>query len=148
MIGILVDNIANDTFNYCMFRELNRLSKKEQCFVFTNNIEGLPMQNNFAILQQVDALAHQGTLIATNLLNCQVLANSLTAEKKFMYLWSFDWMNFSALEASSLNNMLHNEEIDIITRSKSHEQVVKKMFKAPKGVVYNWRANEILKAIS
>lgn len=148
MIGIVVDNISSDVKNYVMFRELNKLSETHNCFVFTNQIAGLPMNNKFAILQQVEALSHSGVLIATNLMNAQIVRNSLTASKKYFYVYDLDWTKISQFHSKQLTNIFYNDEMELISRSKSHSDILTKLFKKPKSVVYNWNNKELIEAIS
>ena len=147
MLGVIVDTIENNIHTDVMFRELNKISKTEQCFLFTNSTRSMPRKNKFTILQQVEALCHKGTLIATSLLNAQIAKKSLTATNKFIYMHDFDWMNFNAFYASQLQEIILDEEINILSRSNTHYDIMKKLFKEPKGIVYNWRADEILKVI-
>ena len=147
MLGIVVERIQNDHVSYIMFRELNKLADKVPCFVFTNGTVNLPMENKFTILQHVDAMSHKGTLIGTNLLTSQIVAKSMMPKKKFVYLWDLDWSRLSNFNANQLNNIYLNDDIEVITRSKKHQEVFSKMFRKTDKIIYNWRAEELLKVI-
>ena len=82
MIGVVVNHVRNTPVDYIMFRELNKIARKTDCFLFVNQVHGLPMMNNFSILQSVEALSHEGTLIATDITSCQVVKNAMMASKK------------------------------------------------------------------
>ena len=62
-------------------------------------------------------------------------------------MWGFDWMKFDSLNAPQLNVMLHNPEIELLARSESHKNLISKLFKEPKAIVYNWRSDELMRAI-
>lgn len=147
MIGIVVDSIDTDLKSYIMFRELNRLSETQNCFVFTNEIRGLPLQNKFAILQQVQAMSHSGVLIATNIMNAQIVSNSLTPSKKYFYVWDLEWNKLSSFQSKQLTRIFYNDDIELISRSKSHSNILEKLFKKPESIVHNWNHKELLKAV-
>ena len=107
----------------------------------------MPMHNKFTILQTIEAMSHQGTLVSTSLLTSQVVKNSLTAKKKLYYMTDIDWLRINNFSFDQMIGIFHDKEIEIVTRSKSHENIVSKMFKPPVGTVFNWRADEILKVI-
>lgn len=147
MIGIVVDEINNDPKSYVMFRELNKISGRVPCFVFTNGIRGLPMKNEFTILQQIEALSHQGTLIGTSIMSSQIVAKSLTARKKLLYMWDLEWSKLENFHASQVQSLFLNKELDVIARSDKHKEVFSKLYKNTDKVIYNWRAEELLKVI-
>jgi len=138
MIGIIVDEVFGSSQHYFMFKTLNELSATDDCYLFTNKVNSLPMNNKFAIMQQLEALHHPGILISTSLFSTQILANSLTASKKYFYIWQLDWMNMNGLLNKQLDRVLYNDEIELISRSNSHANVLSQICKKPCGVVYNW----------
>ena len=147
MIGVVVDNVINNPQNYVLFRELNKLAQDEDCYLFTNTVQALPMNHNFAILQQVEALKHSGILIGTSMLNAQIVANCLTASKKYFYVWSPEWMNLQKFGSQQLRKMFYNDDVDLLARSTCHWNLLAKMFKEPNGIVYNWNAEQLRSVI-
>jgi hypothetical protein len=147
MIGVIADMIDDDAFSYSLFKSLNKISKSTDCYLFPMNFKKAPIRNEFTILQPVNALHHKGTLISTSLLNTQVLANSLQAKKRFFYFNDLDWRGLGAYHAEQLAFVTQTKDINLISRSNSHDKVISKMFKPTAGVVYNWDADQLLKVI-
>ncbi len=147
MIGVIVDEVYESPQHYFMIKALNQLSKTHDCYLFTNKVNKLLVKNEFAIMQQLEALHHPGILISTSLFSAQVLANSLTASKKFFYLWQMDWINMQGLHSKQLDKILYNEEINIIARSNGHAKALTNICKEPCGIVYNWDAESLEKVI-
>ena len=148
MIGIIVDNVINNPENYVMFRELNKLSEKYDCYLFVNSINGMPIKPRFAILQQIEAMAHKGTLISTSILNTQVVANCLTAKDKFFYVTKPEWKNLNNFGASQLDKMFYNDDVKLIAGSNSYYSLINKLFKRPSGVVIGWDAKQLEKVVN
>lgn len=147
MIGIVVDKIDGSIGNHVMVRELNKLADKVPCFVFTNDVGRLNVKNKFTILQQVEALSHPGTLISTSLITSQVVLNSLTPKKKYLYLQNYEWRNLDRFNALQLHRVFLNDEMDIIVKSDTQKKVFSKLFREPSKVIYNWRADDLIKVI-
>jgi len=147
MIGIIVEDIESTPFMHSMFRELNKLSQDYECYVFANQVKSLPTHNKFCILQQIEALQHQGVLISTSLTTSQILANCLTCINKYYYVYDLEWRNLKAFNEKQLTKIFLNEEINLLTRSESHYKVLSKNFKAPAGIVRNWNHKQIAEYI-
>lgn len=147
MIGIIVDDIESTPFMHTLFRELNKLSENYDCYLFANQVKALPTHNNFCILQQIEALEHQGTLISTSLINTQILANSLTCEEKYYYVYDLDWTRMQNFNSKQLTTIFLNKDINLLARSESHYEVLRKNFKPPKGIIHNWNHQQIAEYI-
>jgi len=147
MIGIVTEEIINNPKFYVMFRELNKLSDQMPVFVFSNGVRQLPIKNKFTILQQIEAMSHQGTLIATDILSSQVVAKSMTPKKKLLYLQDLEWTKLQNFQAQQVSNLFLNTQLEVVVRSEKHKEVVSKLFRPVDKVVYNWRASELLKVI-
>jgi hypothetical protein len=147
MIGIIVDDIESTPFMHTLFRELNKLSETHDCYLFANQVKTLPAHNKFCILQQIEALQHQGKLISTSLINTQILANCLTCEKKYYYVYDLDWMKMQNFNSRQLTTIFLNKDINLLSRSESHYKVLSKNFKAPAGIVHNWNHKQIAEYI-
>jgi len=138
MIGVIVDEVVGSPQNHFMFKALNELSKTQDVYLFTSGLKQLPMENKFAIMQQIEALHHPGILIATSMLSAQVAANCLTATKKYYYIWHFEWMQLQQFGFQQINKIFYHDEMEIIARSKTHYNLFSQLFKQPAGIAYNW----------
>ena len=105
MIGVLVDEVDNSAKNYVIFRELNKIAEKNNCYLFTNSVKQLPIKPRFSIMSSVEALHHNGILIANSIITSQIAINSVTASDKYFYMWELDWMNIKGLKCSQLKNI-------------------------------------------
>ena len=147
MIGVLADKIIGTPQYHFMFKALNELSKTQDVYLFVSEVKQLPRENKFAIMQQVEALHHPGVLIGTSMLNTQIVANCLTATRKFYYISHFEWMYLTKFGAHQLDNIFYNDEIELIAGSTSHANLLSKLFKPPAGIVYNWDKGSLEKVI-
>jgi hypothetical protein len=148
MLGIVTDKISNNSQNYFMFKCLNQLSKDMECSVFTNELESLPMQNEFGIFAQVYALEFSGDLMSTSVFNTQIVANSLMARNKYFYLQNIEWTEIGPFHINQIFRTLFNEEIKIITRGPTHRDVVNKLFQQTDLIVPEWDAEEIKRIVT
>ena len=135
--------MKNTPQDYILFRELNRLAEDQDCYLFANTVQALPMNHRFAIMQQVEALKHPGILIGTSMINAQVVANCLTAKEKYFYVWSPEWASLQEYSAQQLNKIFYNKEISLIARSNGHFKLLSKLFKEPAAVINNWNSKQI-----
>ena len=143
MIGIITNDVSNNPESYLMFKALNEISNDTDCFLFTNIVYALPCPHRFAIMQQVEAMSHRGTLVSTDIINSQILKNNLMAEKKYYYVWGPEWRNLNNFSPNQMTSVFYNDEIELVARSKSHKDMLSKLFKPPKHVMYNWDANQL-----
>lgn len=147
MIGVIVDEVANNTNSYILFRELNKLSENYGCYLFCDEVKSLPIENKFAIMNQVEAMSHSGILFSTSILTTQVLVNNLTASKKFFYVHSLDWMHIKYFGFNQLKKVFCHDEIDLIAKSESHNDILSKLFKKPSHIIYDWDVQKITEVI-
>lgn len=148
MIGVLVDEVDNSAKNYVIFRELNKIAEKNNCYLFTNSVKQLPIKPRFSIMSSVEALHHNGILIANSIITSQIAINSVTASDKYFYMWELDWMNIKGLKCSQLKNIYYNKEINLIARSNYHYDFAKRLVSEPKGIVHNWNAEKMMRLIN
>lgn len=148
MIGVLVDEVKNDVKSYIIFRELNKISEKNNCYLFTNSVKHIPIKPRFSIMSSIEALHHDGILIANSIITSQIAINSITATDKYFYMWDMDWMNIKGLKCAQLKNIYYNKEISLIARSYYHYDFAKKLFAEPKGIVHNWNAEKMMRLIN
>lgn len=147
MIGVILDNINSNPFTYKIIKNLNILSQENDVCVFANNIEQFPIKPLFSIFQYIEALAHKGTLISTSILNSQVAIKSLTAQKKYFYMWTYEWVGINNITAKQIYNILHNPELSLITRDESYKIAFEKLFNKKIDVIHNFDHKELLEVI-
>lgn len=139
MIGILYDNIIRDSRTYHLFKNLNELAKKYSCYLFTNRIHQFPIEPNFPILQQIEAMSHGGILISTSILNTQILANVLTCKRKIFYMYNIELLTLDKFNTNQLTKIFYNDDIDLLIRDDGYREYCIKMFKEPlQDTLLNW----------
>ena len=146
MLGIVVSQIENNSYFYRLFNKLNSLSYNTDCYIFCDNIVSMPMKNKFAILQQLEALNHDGILIGTSIITSQIVINSLTATKKYYYLWYPEWTSLNNYNYQQLLSIYNNKELKLITRSQEHKSLVQKLFHVEPIIIDNWDIDGLLEA--
>jgi hypothetical protein len=138
MLGVIKESVGSSDSDYFLIKSLNKLSKQNiNCYLFVDKIEYI-YEHDFAILPLVEAMSHKGTLISSSILTTQILDRNLTADKKYFYVESFEWMNVDNLYSSQLKNIYLNEDIELISPSKHYDFIISSLFKKPKMIMRNW----------
>jgi len=148
-IGVIVDQLKPDSNSFNLVNCLNILSKKHSCFLFIleHGDPKITKLANFSILNMESLFAFKGKLIATGLSNAQACNNSLYASSKYLYLNELEWMNLDKVSHYQLKNILIDDELNLIAKSKSYDKILSKLFKDTSGIVYNWDHEELLEVI-
>ncbi|NVM35953.1 MAG: hypothetical protein HWN81_10175 [Candidatus Lokiarchaeota archaeon] len=148
-IGVIVNSLKDDINSYNMVNCLNKIAKDNKCCMFLLNNENhkLISEAKFSIFKGESLFHFTGSLVSTSLFNTQCCVNSLYAEKKYLYLNQLEWMHLENFNHDQLTNLFFNKEINIVSNSKSHDEIITKLFKRTIGTVYNWNPEDLLKVI-
>lgn len=147
MLGIIVDDLIKSPQYHFMYKALNKMAKHEDCYLFHDKMLYKPEKNKFAVMQQIEALHHRGTLLSTNLITSQIMASSLVARRKLFYVWNLEWLYISEFGANQLKKVFYNSEIELIARSQSHYDLLTTLFKEPIAIVENWNTEKLREVI-
>lgn len=141
MIGFLIEN-AND---HAMVNNINMIAQEKPCIVFSET--AIPhLQCN--VLQKLEAFHFNGTIITNSMRLCQQMSNLGYTKKRYLYLKQYDWMNFTDLYLSQLDDTLLNPNIDIIVNHVSQVKLITELTnKEPKYVMNEWDIN-VLRSIA
>lgn len=130
-IGILSQTLKADQKSLATAINLNKLCEKGyDCILFYSEHCLLPVKNEFALMQNIEALDFTGHLIATDDYSANILKNCIRAKSKYHYLWELDWYekNYSL---DVIEDLFLAEDINLLVRSEDHFNLVRRIFKPP-----------------
>ena len=136
-IAAIVKNLGPSQCNFFLTKEFNKLSEKSEnsCTVFVND-PTVPVLDPSFSCPVVAFLPHfKGACISTDIY-------SIT--NKFFYVWDMEWI-IKRMDYNSTVELMRNESLKIIARSKSHAEVISNFCnKQVCGVVDNWESSKLL----
>ena len=138
MIGVLSDKIQFNQQSIFLVKNFNQLNETNSCCIFCNEMHSRPVDIHFNIMQQIKSYCFQGSLITDNLLLTQNLNSNICSQKKYYYVWNFDWMHLEQIRFAQLTIPFYNDDIELIARSQSHANLLEKLFKKPKYIMEDW----------
>jgi hypothetical protein len=143
MIGFLMGTVYDSPKNILAIKNINKLRDMgiESCLFCDIVNRNFSVPVNTSVLQKAQAFNFNGTIITQDLGLTQELKNMVYAEKRYIYLYDFDWMRIENLRFSHIEASLLNDGIDIIARSDSHYKVISDLFKKPKHIMKYWDVN-------
>jgi len=140
MIGIVKNNVQIQAKDIMAVENINRLNDMNvNSCLFCNLIDpNFPLPLNTTVLQKAQVLDFNGPIITDHLSIAQDFINLPYASRRYIYLYDLDWKyidNFSFMHVAPL---FFHEKIDLIVRSESHYDLVKKLFKEPCCIMKEW----------
>jgi hypothetical protein len=131
-IGIVLNNLASSQAAFYAIVRANQLLKSRSDIDFALFIEQpaqICVQPNFAVFPVVDSYNWSGDLIATDLNNAQIVANTVGAGRKFFYIWDLEWLRFNPRQSyEALATVYRDNRLQLITRSKHHQRFIANNF--------------------
>lgn len=143
---------------------INQLSNSQQCISIVNNLNKLHdhrdldiilfrndltvcnMNNNFPIMEAVEALDYDGDIVATDFITCYFLDKCLRAKNKYFYIWNVDW-NLQNKPYDFITKIYSNPNVDIIARSTNHANLISRVFKKPKYIIEDCNYEQIIQKL-
>lgn len=145
-IAALLNDLGPSQKAFYFIKSFNELSKDPNfsCAAFTCNI-GVPVTKPLFSCSSVACFSdYFGIAIATTLAEAEMLLKSNNKSKKYLYLWDLEWVR-NPVNFSQACNILLDNRLKIITRSKSHSQIVENFCnKKPIGIVEDWNGEQLL----
>tara|TARA_R100001143_G_C3359231_1_gene134481 strand:+ start:2853 stop:3302 length:450 start_codon:yes stop_codon:yes gene_type:complete len=140
MIGVLMGSVYDSPKNILAVKSINKLKEEgvDSCLFcdIVNLNFSVPVKTS--VLQRAHAFNFNGTIITHDLSMVQELKNMVYANKRYIYLYDFDWMRIQDLHFSHLSSTLMDDQIEIIARSDSHAKMISDLFKKPAHVMKYW----------
>lgn len=144
-LGILMHQIIPNQKTTSLSIQLNEMVEKLpdiDPILFFNDIGVSNIKNEFAIMQTIEALDYEGILIATDEITVNMLQGCICAKEKYFYVWDINWF-YSPKSISYIKNIYLNDDIELIARSKSHYEIISRVFKKPKYIIQDFNYNEL-----
>ncbi len=115
--------------------------------VFHNRNSIPPKHPCFSCQMSAFMSSYQGVLIATTLEEARTVLKLCSKGDKYLYLWDLDWLD-NPVHFKAAMEILRNEDLKIIARSKSHATVIENFCNKPVcGIVDNWNLKQLLEII-
>jgi len=145
-IAAIVKNLGPSQCNFFLTKEFNKLSEKSEnsCTVFVND-PTVPVLDPSFSCPVVAFLPHfKGACISTDIYTTQQMLKNSSITNKFFYVWDMEWI-IKRMDYNSTVDLMRNESLKIIARSKSHAEVISNFCnKQVCGVVDNWESSKLL----
>ena len=106
-----------------------------------------PIPPRFTMLMEREVFGLQGTVISTDIRTTQHLIRCPGPTKKFFYVWNLEWLAAQTINYMSLYDIYCNDKIELIARSKSHFDLLSKIWKEPKYIMEDFDKNTLLEII-
>jgi len=131
-IGVVLNNLASSQAAFYAIMRANRLLKERSGIDFALFIEQpaqMCVHPNFAVFPVVDSYNWSGDLIATDLNNAQIVANTAGAGRKFFYMWDLEYLRFNPRQSyEALASVYRDERLQLIARSQHHRRFIASNF--------------------
>lgn len=137
-IGFLVDSVETSQHGYFLCNELNKLAKTDiSPYVFYHNYSRIPMLPLFMLSQSVHSWGFGGVLISTDVETTKVLIKVPSKYPKYFYVWDLEWL-YQQRQYEELLGVYCRDEIELIARSKTHYDIITKVWKEPKYILEDY----------
>lgn len=130
-IGVLVTNLTCSQLNFYCTDRLNKYISKghRDAFLFYEDLSPVAFVPNFAIMNLVECYSFNGVAIATNISTAAKLIEMPGPTKKYFYVYDLEHNKFVPRQSwEALISIYGNPHLNLITRSKSHQRIIKNCF--------------------
>jgi len=144
-LGILISSPGHDQKFITLAHELNLLKTKRpdiDVIVFYYDYGQIRAETQFSMMEMKHAYNYDGVMIATDSYTAQMLNHCLRPKAKYLYIWNLDWKYTPT--SFALNKKIYlNPEIDLISRSGIHHNIITKVWKEPKYQIEEFNHDKI-----
>ena len=139
-IAAILHDLGPSQKSFYMIKEFNKLAALKNFSVSAfYSRPAMPVTQPFFSCRNI---------VATSLPDADILLKSHNNAKKYLYLWDIEWL-ISPMSFSAASDVLLDERLNIITRSKSHASVIENFCnKKIVGIVDNWNLNQLLNLLT
>ena len=149
-IAAILHDLGPSQKSFYMIKEFNKLAALKDFSVSAfYSRPAMPVTKPFFSCRNIAFLSgFNGVALATSLPDADILLKSHNNTKKYLYLWDIEWL-ISPMSFSAASDVLLDERLNIITRSKSHASVIENFCnKKIVGIVDNWNLNQLLNLLT
>ncbi len=139
--ALLVEQIDISQLGYCMSVSLNQLvvDRPDMDFlVFYESWAKAPMPMRFASIMEREAWGFNGTMISTNLKTTERMIRCPGPKRRLFYVWNLEWTYLNGFSYEYIRNIYCNPSIELIARSKTHSDLITKLWKKPAYIMENF----------
>ena len=148
--GIITTALNLSQNNCSLTNNLNMLLNEYYTYcpiVFYQNLAKSPIIPKFCQLQQQLAWGYKHTLISTDMETTNILINCINAKRKYFYVYDLEWIIQPNLNFQTLSYIYQNPTINLIARSQSHFDILKKIWKEPIAIIEDWNYKQLIRLI-
>jgi hypothetical protein len=145
--GVLIDGLNNNQLTHTLLFNLNKIIQTSPNYsptIFYQSIGQSSMPSMAAKVHYCNAWNYPHTLIATNLNTASILLNCIRPKKRLFYVHDPEWVFLNCPPFELVNNIYNNPKIQLIARSKSHFDLIKRVWKEPIGIVENFNIEQLV----
>ena len=135
-LGILVRSTNCFQFGVSLFQGLLDLVVKTDITptIFYHENGAVPFKPEFTMLQSSQIWGFTGNMISVDYDTTRFMAECPTIKKKFFYVWNIEWTH--DIQSYNSNHIAyHNDEIELISRSTSHNGILTNTWKKPYAIM-------------
>lgn len=150
-IGILLNNLGPSQLAYYAVKNGNDFvnnNPHKDFIVFFYEISPECLRPNFAVMNLSEAYNYNGILVATDANSASRIIEFPGTVNRFFYVWDFEWLRLNNKNFEDLKTIYDNNKLPLIARSKTHFNLLKKIWKEPIGVVEDANISELYKITS
>ena len=148
--GILVNRIDASQMGFSITNSINHISENMinvDIIVFTREYSSPPITPLFASMPETEVWGFDGPVISTNLETASTLLNATGPPKKYFYIWDLEWMRMESFAHKDLSNIYNSEKIELIARSKRHQDIIGKCWKYPSHIMNDFNHKDLIRII-
>jgi hypothetical protein len=136
-IGILLNNLGPSQLAYYLIKNGNDFVEDgdNDLVAFFYEVSPECIRPNFASMNLSEAYSYNGILVATDANSASRILEFPGSTHKFFYVWDLEWAKIQNKQFEDLATVYHNDRLPLIARSKTHFDIIKKIWKEPIGIV-------------
>lgn len=149
-IGFLVRAVSMSQEGLMLINECNKLLETDRSIevnIFYEDYDRIPLKPEFSLMQNRHAWGYTGTLISTDLRTTEVLQHLVGPSRKLFYVWNLEWL-YSHNMFLSYSKLYQSPDIDLIARTPSHFDIIKKLWKEPKYLMEDFNNEQLTRIIA
>jgi hypothetical protein len=148
-IGFMVRAVSMSQEGLFLINECNKLLEKDRSVevnVFYEDYDRIPTKPEFSLMQNRNAWGYNGILIATDIHTTEVLQHLVGPSRKMLYVWNLEWL-YTQNMYTSYSKIYQSKDIDLIARTPSHFDIIKKLWKEPKYIMEDFDHEQLARII-
>ena len=149
-IGVLINNLGPSQLAYYLIKNGNKFVKNgdKDLIAFFYEIVPECMRPNFSLMNLSEAYNYNGILVATDANSASRIIEFPGTTNRFFYVWDLEWVRFPNKQFEDLSIIYNNDKLPLIARSKTHYDLLKKIWKEPIGICENAKIEDLYKITS